>query len=205
MKINFSLVSNHYATRTHEKMQEVLMDPKGVGPVVHYYMIRGGRDQRNITVWEPGTISGEYIKAYGHYHVGNLDENYWIVFGQGVALTQKLMVDKGGKMIADQVEEFKATVVKQSDHLYMPQGHGHLLVNIGTTYFVTADDSPVNFEKKDEASLPGHADYELVKQTRGFAYYVVEHEGKPTLIKNPLFKEVRKTDFGGLPVIEKFL
>ena len=203
MDIDFSFVPNHYAARSHEKMQEVLMDPKGVGPAIHYYMIRGGHDQRNITVWEPGTISGEYIKAYGHYHVGNLDENYWIVFGQGVALSQKLVVDVSGKMIADRVEEFKAVVVKQDNHLYMPPGYGHLLVNIGTTYFVTADDSPVNFGKKDEASLPGHANYELVKQTHGFAYYVVEHEGKPALIKNPNFTEVQKTDFGGLPVIER--
>jgi len=203
MNTDFSFVPNHYAARSHEKMQEVLMDPKGVGPAVHYYMIRGGRDQKNITVWEVGTVSDEYIKAYGHYHVGDLDENYWIVFGQGIALSQKLVVDKSGKMIVNQVEEFKATLVKQGDHLYMPPGYGHLLVNVGTTYFVTADDSPVNFEKKDEASLPGHADYEMVKQTRGFAYYVVEHEEKPALIKNPLFKEVQKTDFGGLPVIER--
>lgn len=203
MNVDFSFVPNHYAARSHEKMQEVLMDPKGVGPAIYYYMIRGGRNQKNITVWEPGTINGEYIKAYGHYHVGNLDENYWVVFGQGVALSQKLLVDKNGKMIVDRVEEFKAMVVKQGDHLYMPPGHGHLLVNTGTTYFVTADNSPINFGNKDEASLPGHADYELVKQTRGFAYYVVEHEGKPALIKNPNFKEIQKTDFGGLPVIEK--
>lgn len=203
MNIDFSFVSQHYASRSHEKMQEVLMDPNGVGPAIHYYMIRGGRDQRNITVWEPGIVSGEYIKAYGHYHVGDLDENYWVIFGQGVALSQKLLVDENGKMIADQVEEFKAIVVKQGDYLYMPPGYGHLLVNTGTTYFVTADDSPDNFGNKDEASLPGHANYELVKQTRGFAYYVIEHQGKPALIKNPLFKEVQKTDFGGLPIIEK--
>ena len=62
MAIDFSTVSKHYAPRTHEKMTEVLMDPKGVGPAIHYYMIRGGVDQKNVTVWEPGTISGEYIK-----------------------------------------------------------------------------------------------------------------------------------------------
>jgi len=201
MKIDFSLVSCHYAARTNEKMREVLMDPAGVGPAIHYYMIRGGRHQKNITIWEPGTISGEYIKTYGHYHVGELDENYWVVFGRGVALMQKLSVDKNGKMVADRVGEFKAVVVKEGNRLYMPPGYGHLLVNVGSTYFVTADDSLVNFGKKDEASLPGHADYELVKKTRGFAYYVVEHGGKPALVKNPLFKEVQKIDLGGLPLI----
>lgn len=199
MNIDFKYVLKHYASRTHEKMKEVLMDPNGIGPVIHYYMIRG--NEKNITVWEPGTVSSEYIKAYGHYHVGKLDETYWILFGEGVALLQKLAVDEAGKMIADVVEEFKAVKVKAGAEIYMPEGFGHLVVNTGTTYFVTADDSPVNFEEKDPVSLPGHADYELVKQMQGFAYYVVEKDNRPALVKNKKYKEVKKTDFGGLPVI----
>jgi len=200
--IDFTNVPKHYAARTHEKMKEVLMDPNGNGPAVHYYMIRGGKDQRNITVWEPGTISGEYIKTYGHYHIGKLDETYWFLFGEGIALLQKLALDAQGKMIPDVVEEFKAIPVKQGDDLFIPSNYGHLVVNIGKTYFVTADDSPVDFEERDPVSLPGHADYELVKQVKGFAYYVVEHNGKPALIKNKSYKEVRKEEFNNLPVIE---
>lgn len=203
MNIDFKNVGKHYAARTHEKMKEVLLDPNGVGPEVHYYMIRGGKDQKNITVWEPGTVSGEYIKTYGHYHVGKLDETYWIIFGTGVALLQKLAVDEKGQMIADVVEEFKAVSVKQGDEVYMPTGYGHLVVNTGITYFVTADDSPVDFEERDPVSLPGHADYQLVKQMKGFAYYVVENNGKPALVKNKLYKEIRKQDLGGLLIIEK--
>src|SRR3990167_7146010 len=144
-------------------------------------MMRGGVDQKNITVWEPGTISGEYIKTYGHYHVGKLDETYWILYGEGVALLQKLALDSTGKMIPEIVEEFKAVPVKAGDSIYMPSGHGHLVANTGTTYFVTADSSPVDFEEKDPASLPGHADYQPVKVMQGFAYYVVEHNGLPAL------------------------
>ncbi|RJQ37872.1 hypothetical protein C4559_03035 [Candidatus Microgenomates bacterium] len=203
MNIDFKSVPKHYAARTHEKMKEVLMDPNGIGPEIHYYMIRGGKDQRNITVWEPGTISGEYIKTYGHYHVGNFEETYWIAFGEGIALLQKLAVDENNKMIPDAVEEFKAIKVKQNDSVFMPSGWGHLLVNIGTTYFATADDSPVNFEDVDPAGLPGHADYEPVKKMQGFAYYVIEHEGKPALVRNKKYKEVKKEDLGGLPLIEK--
>jgi glucose-6-phosphate isomerase len=204
MNIDFKNVPKHYAARTHEKMREVLMDPNGVGPAVHYYMIRGGKEQKNITVWEPGAVSGEYIKTYGHYHVGKLDENYWIIFGEGIAILQKLAVDEKGNMIPDIVEEFKAVNVKTGDNIYMPPGYGHLLVNTGTTYFVTADDSPVDFgEKKDEASMPGHADYSLVQKMQGFAYYVVEKNGKPALVKNKKYKEIRKQDLGGLEIIEE--
>lgn len=202
MQVDFKNVPKHYAARTHEKMMDVLMDPNGVGPAIHYYMIRGGVDQKNTTVWEPGTISGEYIKTYGHYHMGDLSETYNIVYGNGVALLQKLAEDENGNPIADVVTEFQALPVKTGDEVFMPAKFGHLVVNTGQTYFVTIDDSPVDFEDRDPSSFPGHADYELVKQMRGFAYYVVEHNGAPALKKNPLYKSIEKEDLGGLPVID---
>jgi len=190
----------HLAVRPHDKMKDVLMDPSAEGPGTHYYMIRGGKDVRNITVWEPGTVAGEYIKTYGHYHIGQLDETYWVLHGEGVALIQK-MVEAGGKPDPERLELFRAIPVKAGDSVYMAPGHGHLVVNTGKTYFVTADDSPVDFGDKDPVSMPGHADYEMVKRMRGFAYYVVEHEGKPALKRNPLYKEIRKEELGGLPVV----
>jgi len=202
MDIDFKNVAKHYGPRTHEKMQEVLMDPNGVGPAFYYYMIRGGVDQKNITVWEPGTVSGEYIKTYGHYHIGELAETYWFIFGQGIALMQKLAIDENGQMIPNVVEEFKAIPVTQGQELFIPAGYGHLVVNTGKTYFVTADDSPVDFDDRDPASLPGHADYQLVKQMQGFAYYVIEHNGKPALKRNENYLEIKKEELSGLPVIE---
>lgn len=201
MQIDFTNVPKHYASRTHEKMQEVLMDPAGVGPAIHYYMIRGGVEQKNTTVWEPGTISGEYIKTYGHYHIGDLSETYTIAYGQGIALLQKLAEDEQGNLIPDVVAEFKAVPVTTGQELFMPAKFGHLVVNTGTTYFVTIDDSPVDFEDRDPSSFPGHADYSLVQQMRGFAYYVVEHEGKPALKRNQLYKAIQKEELGGLEIV----
>lgn len=175
------------------------MVPDAPGPNIHYYMIRGGSDQRNVTVWEPGTVGGEYIKTYGHYHIGQLDETYWVLLGKGVILQQKLFDESDPA----RVELFRAIVVKPGDSVYMPPGHGHLAVNIGKTYFVTADDSPVNFDEKNPIAMPGHADYTMVQKMRGFAYYVVERDGKPALLKNSLYTEVQKTDFGELPIVEK--
>lgn len=201
MNTDFLFVPQHYAARDHARMTEVLMDPAGAGPAIHYYMIRGGSDQRNITVWEPGTISGEYIKTYGHYHVGELDETYWVLHGTGVILKQKMAVNANGESLPDVIEEFEAIIVKAGDSVYMPTGYGHLAVNTGVTYFVTADDSPVNFDEANPVSMPGHADYELVKQMRGFAYYVVERNGASALVKNKLYQEVKKINTGGLPVV----
>lgn len=188
-----------YAARTHEKMQEVLMNPEAPGPAIHYYMIRGGKHKKNITIWETGTVGGEYIKTYGHYHVGQLDETYWIIQGEGIALLQKRAVVDGIER-ADVIEEFIAKPVKAGDSVYMPPGYGHLLVNTGSEWFATTDDSPVE-GSGDNASMPGHADYEPVKAMQGFAYYVVEHEGKPALVKNPRYAEVRKEESAGLHVV----
>lgn len=183
-----------YAARTHEMMQEVLMDPDAPGPKLHYYMIRGGTDKTNITVWESGTIGGEYIKTYGHYHIGHLDETYTVLQGEGIILLQDRKKDEGGDPINDEIEKFQALRIKTGDKVFIPSGTGHLAINIGNTWFVTSDDSPVNFEEKDPVSLPGHADYESVKVMRGFAYYVVEKDGQPALVKNPLYKSVPEAE-----------
>jgi glucose-6-phosphate isomerase len=184
-----------YAARTQEKMLDVLMDPSAPGPAIHYYMVRGGSKKRNITVLETGTVGREYIKTYGHYHIGDLDETYWFSAGEGVVLQQKL-ADHNEPSV---VEEFKAIKVKAGDSVYMPPGYGHLMVNTGGTWLVMVDDSPVE-GADDSASMPGHADYEAVKKMRGFAYYVVEKNGAPALLANTLYKEVRTSDLGGIPL-----
>lgn len=166
------------------------MDPEALGPEIHYYMIRGGKDKTNVTVWETGTVGGEYIKTYGHYHIGDLDETYWVVAGEGIVLMQTRKLDASGQPIDDEIENFKAIAVKAGDSVFIPSGVGHLVVNTGKTWLVTVDDSPVNFEEVDPVSLPGHADYEPLKKLHGFAYYVVEENGRPKLAKNPHYKIV---------------
>ena len=185
-------------TRTHEKMQEVLLDPTASGPAVHYYMIRGGSERGNITVWESGLVGREYIKTYGHYHVDALPETYWILSGEGIALLQKKAGDGGDP---SKLEAFKVVPVKAGDQLDIPAGWGHLVVNTGESFLVTKDDSPVA-GALDSASMPQHADYTQVQEMKGFAYYVVEHEGKPALVKNPNYTEIESEELGGLSVVE---
>jgi len=187
-----------YAERTHQAMREVLMNPEAMGPEIHYYMIRGGKDKRNVTIWETGTVGGEYIKTYGHYHVGKLDETYWVVSGEGIVLLQTRKLDSEDKPIDNEIESFQAIAVKAGNQIFIPSGTGHLVVNTGKTWLVTVDDSPVNFEEIDPVSLPGHADYEPIKNLHGFAYYVVENNHKPKLVKNPYYKFVPEANFSRL-------
>lgn len=168
------------------------MKPESTGPEIHYYMIRGGTKKTNITIWEPGLVGGEYMKSYGHYHVGKLDETYTVLQGRGIIVMQTRKTDRQGKPIDDEIEFFRALCVKTGDKVFIPSGAGHLAINTGNTWFVTSDDSPVNFDDKDPVSLPGHADYGPFKRLHGAAYYVVERGGAPSLVKNPLYKKFPK-------------
>lgn len=179
-----------YASRTHDKMKEVLKSPEAKGPAIHYYMIRGGSAKTNITVWEPGTIGDEYIKAYGHYHVGTLEENYTILQGRGIIILQERALDAIGNPIDSEVASFKAISVKAGDKVHIPKNTGHLAINTGDVWLVTSDDSPVDFGESDPVGMPGHADYEPFRKLRGAAYYVVSKGGKPALVKNPNYSKV---------------
>lgn len=181
-----------FAERGQEKMKEVLMNPESTGPEIHYYMIRGGKDKTNITVWESGTIGEEkeYIKTYGHYHVGDISEIYSIIQGEGILLLQKRKTDHNGQPIDDEIEIFEAKKVKAGDKIFIKPEMGHLIVNTGDIWLVTSDNSPVYPDDVDPIGLPGHADYEAVKKMQGFAYYIVEKNGVPTLVKNSKYKKV---------------
>jgi len=182
--------SKRYGIRDRQMMTEVLMNPEAKGPDVHYHMVRGGKNLRNITIWEPGKVGNEYIKTYGHYHVGDISETYWIVYGEGITIAQKRVVGSDGEPVDEEIEEIRIVKVKAGEAVFMPRGWAHASVNIGKTFFATADDSPVNFEDVDPSSLPGHADYEPIKKMRGMAYYIIEEKGQPTLVKNPAYKKV---------------
>jgi oxalate decarboxylase/phosphoglucose isomerase-like protein (cupin superfamily) len=194
--IDFTNVPKHLATRSQEDMKPVLLHPDAPGPATHYYMIRGGSKQRNVTVWEPGTVGGEYIKAFGHYHVDDLPETYWIVNGEGFALLQKMEGDDPARLA-----EFKVIPVKAGDRVDIPIRYGHLVVNTSATFLTTVDDSPVDFGDADPAGHPGHADYSMVEKMHGFAYYVVEYDGQPALVKNPRYMAIAQEDLAGLPVV----
>ncbi len=165
------------------------MDPNAPGPEVHYYMIRGSSEKRNITIWETGTVGSEYIKTYGHYHIGDLSETYTVLNGEGIVLLQTRKINNGSP-IDDEIETFKAIKVKSGDSVFIPSETGHVIVNIGKTWLVTADNGPVNFKETDPLKLPGHADYEPIKKLQGMAYYVVEENGVPKLVKNQNYKTV---------------
>jgi oxalate decarboxylase/phosphoglucose isomerase-like protein (cupin superfamily) len=175
-------------------MKPVLMSPAETGPEIHYYMIRGGSDKTNVTVWESGTVGTEYIKSFGHYHIGDLEETYTVLEGEGVVILQERELDADGKPIDDRIRSFRAIRVTAGQSVHIPKNTGHLAINTGSRWFVTSDDSPVDFSDANPVSLPGHADYEPFRKLRGAAYYVVRETGTGNdvlkLVKNSLYTKV---------------
>ena len=80
------------------------------------------------------------------------------------------------------IEIFIAIKIKAGDSICIPSEIGHLVANIGETWLVTIDNSPLR--RSDIAKFPSHANYESIKMMHGFAYYIVDTGGKPKLIRN---------------------
>ena len=162
------------SARTLEKMREILMEPDASGPEDMYYMIRGNP---NVTVWNPGSVGKEYVKTYGHYHKHDEPETYHVLHGEGIFFMQKM-----GKKI-DEIEEIKVQKAKAGDAIKIPSGWGHFACNIGKTFLVTVDDAPSDAEHNQN-------DYTPIQKMHGFAYYIVEKDGKPILARNHNYKKV---------------
>ena len=179
-----------WAVRTHEEMRDVLYSRESVGPAIYYYMIRGGKDKKNITILESGTVGGEYIKAYGHYHVDVLGETYKVLSGEGIVLLQERKKKDDGSFHNDEIESVRAVFVSAGSEVTIPPKVGHLIINIGEEWLVTSDNSPVALTRDEKTSWPVHADYEPIKELHGFAYYVVKDDTGCIFVKNPNYKSV---------------
>src|SRR3989344_1751223 len=118
-----------FAARSHVDMGEVLMDSNSDEPEIHYYMVRGGVDKKNITIWEVGKVGKEYIKTYGHYHVGDISETYKVIQGEGVVLLQIRKKDAQDIPVDDEIESFYCLKVKVGDSVFIPSGTAHLVAN----------------------------------------------------------------------------
>ncbi|MCG2686011.1 hypothetical protein L6258_01415 [Candidatus Parcubacteria bacterium] len=169
-------------TRTLAELKEVLQNPQASGPEEVYFMLRG---QPNITVLVPGKIGEEFTKTYGHYHKHGGAETYQILFGRGLLLLQKKGADD------EELEDICLREVGARDTIEVPKGYGHVMINVGSTFLVTADNAPTNAETSQN-------DYEPIKKLRGFSYYIVDDgEGGWKAVRNEKYVKVPKLEVSG--------
>jgi glucose-6-phosphate isomerase len=125
-----------------------------------------GELQTGISIVHPGQVGGEYYMTKGHFHAElQTAEIYHCLQGQGVMVMENMAGEWA-------VEELRPGVV-----LYIVPGWAHRSVNTGRdedliTYF----------------AYPGHAghDYATI-ETQGFRKLMVERDGQPCIVDNPLW------------------
>lgn len=182
------LTAPEVAVRKIEEMRDVLLNAEAKEPKECYYMYRDvhritdrGLLARNnlrydVTVIRPEPLSSEFMKTYGHYHPGSFTELYEIVAGQALCLLQRLN-PQDSRIIEDVI--LAEAVAGQK--IVIPPFYGHILINPSKgEHLVTSNWVSSRF----------NSEYELYKEAKGAAYFILDSQGQAQYRKNPYFKEV---------------
>ena len=139
-----------------------------------YYMERGLKEKNDlrydITTIPPRMLGQEFVKTKGHYHIGECQELYIVLEGEGIFLMQK----RGEGKIQD-VYYVKAT---KGDCVLVPSFYGHVTIN----------PTPKTLKMGNWISKEYIADYESIETKGGFSYYYT----RAGWIKNKNYEEVPK-------------
>ncbi len=139
-----------------------------------YYMQRGIEEKNDlrydITIIPPKMLGQEFAKTKGHYHIGECQELYIVLEGEGIFLMQK----KGEGKIQD-VYYVKA---KKGDCVLVPPFYGHVTINPGSKTLKMG-----NWISKEYM-----ADYESIETKGGLSYYYTQ----AGWVQNKNYEEVLK-------------
>lgn len=156
------------AVTTHKDLESVLLDPKTPGVKEPYFAIEGENGE-NILVISAGKNGPEFNKTLGYFHTFPGVEIYHCLYGQGVILIQR---NDGG----NEAKEIRVLALRPGAIVEVPSGYGHTVVNTGKNFLVVANNAPQNNKLHDS---------ELVKDKKGFAYYIVDKKGNISFEPNP--------------------
>lgn len=133
----------------------------------------------DLAIMPPLKMGAEYIKTIGHYHAispGNnipFAEVYEIVHGTAHFILQKQDA-KDCKIVNDTIW----IRAHKGDRLVMPPDYAHVTINPG----------PAGLVLSNLAAASGGHSYSRIVEMGGMAYYDIEYQGKPKLVKNPNYK-----------------
>jgi glucose-6-phosphate isomerase len=182
------------AIRKIQEMQEVLLDSSLRKPEELYYMYRDVHPVKDtdllkknnlrydVTVIKPDRLGRELMKTAGHYHKASFGELYEVLEGRAFCLLQKPNLHD--YRIIEDVILVKAHAGQK---IMIPPGYGHILVNPGPGYLVTSNWVSSAFSSK----------YELYKEARGAAYFLVsaDADDKLEFVENSFFKQLTPIRF----------
>ncbi len=191
------------AQRRLKELKEVLFDTSNLDFDCSLYQMHRGvyfkkhrelfRDIRHdLTVISFGTLNGEFIKTYGHYHPkvknSSFPEIYQVVSGVAVFLLQK-----------EDLSEVLLVWAKAPETVIVPPDFGHITINLGKKELILA-----NLVARSVKGL-----YAPFKEKRGGAYYLLEDnpakiQANPRYAKLPQPQHFRPQSFKGW-IYQKFV
>jgi glucose-6-phosphate isomerase len=140
----------------------------------------------NLTILSPGRLGKEYPKTYGHYHSHDASvETTMILSGSAAYLVQEKYFNKTGSNSGEWVKNKVRTVIlvkaEKDDIIKVMPNWAHSTSNLGSGPLVTTDDWK-----------SGHttSDYQVIKDLKGLAYYLIEEDGKFGFVKNPNYVDL---------------
>lgn len=189
---------NLNVSRTLEDLRPVLQDPNCQGPQTVYWVFGKATldvTWENMTIIVPGLLGRELPKTMGHYHGTNIDEIYAEVSGEGILLLQK-KVARDGRFIPNEVAEVLLVKVSHGEKVVIRPEYGHFWSNAGEQPLITYD----NWRS-------GHspADYEVIKNLHGMAYYLTREGGEVVPVPNPNYKNLPRPEFISVSELSKRL
>ncbi|MCX6783718.1 MAG: hypothetical protein NT141_01430 [candidate division WWE3 bacterium] len=162
--------------RTINDLYPVLFDQTISGDTVIYQVEpRSDGQIGHVTTIFPVMLGPEFPKTMGHYHVPPHSETYTIKEGTGLIVIQA--VDVTGA-----VTDFQTIPVTAGTVYTVPEGYGHLLVNLGASPLVAWDNW-------DEAWA--QHDYEDVIKHQGFANYILKGTPVFTITPNSKYLKIK--------------
>ncbi len=185
-----------YGVRTAEEIRRVLLDQDADVPKVVYWMMRDMGLKRadyrkethdlrfDISNFIPAMFGREYLKTSGHYHPRPeggeyaYPEVYGVLSGRATYLLQKVKKIEAGP---NEVEVEDCIVVEgvAGDKIIMPPDYGHVTINR----------LPVPLVMANWVSDRFGSQYGAVEESRGFAYYLIDDDGGPKWVRNPLYED----------------
>jgi oxalate decarboxylase/phosphoglucose isomerase-like protein (cupin superfamily) len=175
-------------TRTRKDLSEILYNPQANGSDPVYLVFSQITDGpwENITITSHGLLDKEYPKTYGHYHSHDSSpETFKVLFGNASFLLQEKYFEKSGPntgvWIKNKVKRVITVKVEKDEIITVMPNWAHSCSNLGSGPLVTLDDW-----KGGHTSL----DYQVIKEQKGFAYYLIEENGKFSFVKNPNYVDL---------------
>jgi glucose-6-phosphate isomerase len=126
---------------------------------------RDGEIQFCSSITHPGQIGDEYFMTKGHFHARrDAAEIYYCLRGRGYMMMEL----ENGEYVMEEMSPGRT--------VYVPAFYAHRSINVGDEALISL------------AVYPGNAghDYGSI-ETAGFKHLVVEKNGKPDVIVNPLY------------------